>query len=174
VSGPVNLQAPRNVQAVAVKTAHEMRSAVMEHLAESSIIVKAAAVADYFVANVSDQKLKKTAARLSLELDPTPDILAEVGRRKGDRILVGFAAETQNLLEESRRKMISKDCDMLVGNLVGQDGYGFESDENEVEIITRSGKAIHAGPAGKAEIAERILDEIAMLRLSVRGMDRSA
>ena len=72
----------------------------------------------------SQQKLKKTAARLSLELDPTPDILAEIGQRKGDRILVGFAAETQNLLEESRRKMLSKNCDMLVGNLVNQEGIG--------------------------------------------------
>jgi len=174
VSGPVNLPAPRNVEVVPVKTAHEMRAAVIEHLAAASIIVKAAAVADYYIANVSEQKLKKTAARLSLELDPTPDILAEIGQRKGDRILVGFAAETQNLLEESRRKMISKNCDMLVGNLVGQEGIGLEADRNEVEIITRSGKAVHAGPADKSEIAERILDEIAMLRLSLRGMDRTA
>ncbi|MDQ2774793.1 MAG: bifunctional phosphopantothenoylcysteine decarboxylase/phosphopantothenate--cysteine ligase CoaBC [Acidobacteriota bacterium] len=174
VSGPVNLQPPRNVQLVPVKTAHEMRNAVIENLTGATIIVKAAAVADYYIANVSDQKLKKTAARLSLELDPTPDILAEIGHRKGDRILVGFAAETQNLLEESRRKMIAKNCDMLVGNLVGQDRFGFESDQNDVEIVTRSGKAIHAGPADKTEIAERILDEIATLRLSLRGMDRSA
>jgi phosphopantothenoylcysteine decarboxylase/phosphopantothenate--cysteine ligase len=174
VSGPVNIPAPRNVLVVPVKTAHEMRAAVIEHLAAASIIVKAAAVADYYIANVSQQKLKKTAARLSLELDPTPDILAEIGQRKGDRILVGFAAETQNLLEESRRKMISKNCDMLVGNLVGQEGIGLEADRNEVEIITRSGKAVHAGPADKSEIAERILDEIAMLRLSLRGMDRTA
>ena len=174
VSGPVSIQAPRNVLLVCVKTALEMRSAVMEHLGEATIIVKAAAVADYYIANVSDQKLKKTAARLSLELDPTPDILAELGQRKGDRILVGFAAETQNLIEESRRKMNSKNCDMLVGNLVGQDGIGFDADRNEVEIVTRSGKAIHAGPAKKSEIAERILDEIVMLRLSLRGMDRSA
>jgi phosphopantothenoylcysteine decarboxylase / phosphopantothenate---cysteine ligase len=174
VSGPVNIQPPPHVRVIPVKTAHEMRNAVLENLPDATIIVKAAAVADYYVANVSSQKLKKTAARLSLELDATPDILAEIGQRKGDRILVGFAAETQNLLEESRRKMISKNCDMLVGNLVGEDRLGFESDQNEVEIVTRLGKTIHAGPAGKTEIAERILDEIAMLRLSVRGMDRSA
>ena len=88
--------------------------------------------------------------------------------------MVGFAAETQNLLEESRRKLLSKNCDMLVGNLVNVEGTGFESDQNEVEIVTHSGHAIHAGPAGKSEIAERILDEIAMLRLSIRGMDRIA
>jgi phosphopantothenoylcysteine decarboxylase / phosphopantothenate---cysteine ligase len=174
VSGPVNVPAPRNVELIPVKTAHEMRHAVMDELTEATIIVKCAAVADYYVANVSQQKLKKTAARLSLELDPTPDILSEVGQKKGDRILVGFAAETQNLLEESRRKLLSKNCDMLVGNLVNQDGTGFESDQNDVEIVTRSGRAVHAGPASKGEIAERILDEIAMLRLSIRGMDRTA
>jgi phosphopantothenoylcysteine decarboxylase/phosphopantothenate--cysteine ligase len=174
VSGPVNIPAPRNVELIPVKTAHEMRQAVMEQLTDATIIVKCAAVADYYVANVSPQKLKKTAARLSLELDPTPDILAEVGQKKADRILVGFAAETQNLLEESRRKLLSKNCDMLVGNLVNQEGAGFESDQNDVEIVTRSGRTVHAGPASKYEIAERILDEIAMLRLSIRGMDRIA
>lgn len=168
VSGPVHLAAPRNVEIVPVRTAVEMRDAVMRQLPESSIIVKAAAVADYYVAHIPDQKLKKTAARISLELDPTPDILAEVGRRKEDRILIGFAAETQNLVEESRRKLAQKNCDMLVGNLVGQGGSGFEADENEVEIITRSGRIVHAGPSPKSEIATRIVDEIAMLRLAVR------
>ena len=174
ISGPVNIAAPKNVELVPVKTAHDMRNAVMQHLSESTIIIKAAAVADYYVANVSQQKMKKTAARLSLELDPTPDILAEVGQKKGDRILVGFAAETQNLVDEARRKLLSKNCDMLVGNLVNVEGTGFESDQNEVEIVTHSGRTIHAGPAEKSEIAERILDEIAMLRLSIRGMDRIA
>jgi phosphopantothenoylcysteine decarboxylase/phosphopantothenate--cysteine ligase len=174
VSGPVSIPPPPGVEWIPIKTALEMRAAVMDHLMESTIIIKAAAVADYYISNVSQQKMKKTAARLSLELDPTPDILAEVGQKKGDRILVGFAAETQNLLEESRRKLLSKNCDMLVGNLINQEGTGFESDRNEVEIVTRSGPPIHAGPADKSEIAERILDEIAMLRLSVRGMNRIA
>jgi phosphopantothenoylcysteine decarboxylase / phosphopantothenate---cysteine ligase len=141
---------------------------VLKYLPEATIIVKAAAVADYYVANVSSQKLKKTAARLSLELDPTPDILAEVGQRKGDRILIGFAAETQNVIEEARRKLANKNCDMLVGNLVGQEGTGFEADENEVEIVTASGPALHVGPAPKEQIAHRILDQIALLRLQLR------
>lgn len=169
VSGPVRIPAPRNVQVLPVRTAVEMRDAVMRHLPESSIIIKAAAVADYYVANIPEQKLKKTAARISLELEPTPDILAEVGRLKGDRILVGFAAETQNLIEESRRKLQQKNCDMLVGNLVGIEGTGFEAEENEVEIVTRSGPVVHAGPASKADIASRIADEIAMVRLEVRS-----
>ncbi len=98
-----------------------MHRAVLDHLQESTLIVKSAAVADYHVANVPRQKVKKTAMRLSLELDPTPDILAEVGRRKQDQLLIGFAAETENLVAEARRKMESKNCDMVVGNLVSQD-----------------------------------------------------
>jgi phosphopantothenoylcysteine decarboxylase/phosphopantothenate--cysteine ligase len=172
VSGPVQVNPPRGVRLVPVRTALEMQREVFAHLDEASIIVKAAAVADYYIAEIPEHKLKKTAMRLSLELDPTPDILAEIGKRKGDRILVGFAAETQNLLEESRRKMIAKNCDMLVGNLVNQEGTGFESDHNEVEIVTRSGSTVHAGPGPKTEIANRILDEIAMLRLAVRSGSR--
>jgi phosphopantothenoylcysteine decarboxylase / phosphopantothenate---cysteine ligase len=174
ISGPVNIPAPSGVELVSVRTAQEMRKAVLEHLAESTIIIKSAAVADYYVSQVPKQKLKKTATRLSLELDPTPDILAEIGQRKDDRLLIGFAAETQNLLEEARRKMVSKQCDMVVANLVNQDGLGFESERNEVEIITRSGQIVHAGPADKKEIAERILDQVATLRLSLRTVDASA
>jgi phosphopantothenoylcysteine decarboxylase / phosphopantothenate---cysteine ligase len=174
ISGPVNLAPPPGVELVSVRTAQEMRNAALEHLAAASIIVKSAAVADYYVASVPRQKLKKTAARLSLELDPTPDILAEIGAKKGDRLLVGFAAETENLMEEGRRKMLSKHCDMLVANLVNREGLGFEADNNEVEIITHSGKTAHAGPAGKRQIAEQILDQIALLRLSLRAVDASA
>ncbi len=174
ISGPVAIPAPHGVELHSVRTAQEMHKAVLEHLAESTIIVKSAAVADYYVSDVPKQKLKKTATRLSLPLDPTPDILAEIGRRKGDRLLIGFAAETQNLIEEARRKMVSKDCDMVVANLVNQDGLGFESDQNQVEIITRAGQIVHAGPASKKEIADRILDQVAMLRLSLRTIDATA
>ncbi len=168
VSGPVHLPAPIHVRMVPVRTAQEMRQGVLENLEASTVIVKSAAVADYYLADVPQQKLKKTAARLSLELDPTPDILAEVGQKKGDRLLIGFAAETENLIGEARRKMISKQCDMVVANLVNKAGLGFESDQNEVEMVLRSGKTVHAGPAPKSEIAERILDQIAVLRLTVR------
>ncbi|HEY3939750.1 MAG TPA: bifunctional phosphopantothenoylcysteine decarboxylase/phosphopantothenate--cysteine ligase CoaBC [Bryobacteraceae bacterium] len=174
VSGPVNLPPPPNIEVIPVRTAQEMRKAVLDHLDSATIIIKAAAVADYYLAKVPQQKLKKTATRLSLELDPTPDILAEIGQQKGDRLLIGFAAETENLLEEARRKMISKKCDMLVANLVNRDGLGFESEQNEVDIITRSGQTVHAGPADKREIAARILDQVALLRLSLHAVDTSA
>ena len=168
ISGPVNLAPLKNVDLISVRTAQEMRQAVLAHLDRSTIIIKAAAVADYYVTEVPSQKLKKTATRLSLELDPTPDILAEIGQRKGDRLLIGFAAETDNLIGEARRKMISKQCDMLVANLVNREGLGFEADHNEVDIITRTGPAVHRGPGPKKEIAESILDEVATLRLSLR------
>jgi phosphopantothenoylcysteine decarboxylase / phosphopantothenate---cysteine ligase len=174
ISGPVSIPVPHNVELIPVRTALEMRKAVMDNLDEATIIIKNAAVADYYVSNIPRQKMKKTAARLSLELDPTPDILAEIGHQKGDRLLIGFAAETHNMVEEARRKMISKNCDMLVANRVDQEGLGFESDQNEVEMITGSGQPIHAGPAEKGEIADRILDQIATLRVSIRAVDRSA
>jgi phosphopantothenoylcysteine decarboxylase/phosphopantothenate--cysteine ligase len=173
VSGPVNLAAPRGVEIERVHTASEMRQAVMKHLDESTMIVKAAAVADYHRANPPAKKEKKTAARLSLELDPTPDILAELGKKKGSRLLVGFAAETDNLMAEARRKLETKNCDMIVANLVAAHGathgaeesVGFDSDDNEVVLVTRSGDSIPVHRAPKRLIARRIFDEMIKLRL---------
>jgi phosphopantothenoylcysteine decarboxylase/phosphopantothenate--cysteine ligase len=167
VSGPVHLPAPRGVEVLPVRTALEMRDQVMAHLGEAGIVIKAAAVADYHVSKVPDQKVKKTAARISLELDPTPDILAELGRKKGDFLLIGFAAETQNLQQESRRKLESKNCDMVVGNLVGGSETGFESDENEVVLVLRTGETIALPRATKRAIADRIFDEVLKLRLAL-------
>jgi phosphopantothenoylcysteine decarboxylase/phosphopantothenate--cysteine ligase len=169
VSGPVHLTAPAGVTLVRVRTAAEMRQAVLDHLGPATILIKAAAVADYHVADVPRQKIKKTAARVSLELDPTPDILAELGRIKGDRLLIGFAAETENLRQEARRKLQSKNCDMVVGNLVGQEGVGFESDTNEVILALASGAVVALPPASKREIADRIFDEALKLRLALHA-----
>jgi phosphopantothenoylcysteine decarboxylase/phosphopantothenate--cysteine ligase len=169
VSGPVSLAAPREVTLVPVRTALEMRQAVMDHLSEATIVIKAAAVADYHIPNPSKQKMKKTAARLALDLEPTPDILAEVGTKKGDRLLIGFAAETGNLTEEARRKMQQKNCDMVVGNLVSQAGTGFEADENEVVLVTRAGETIPVERASKRAIAGRIFDEAMRLRLALHA-----
>jgi phosphopantothenoylcysteine decarboxylase/phosphopantothenate--cysteine ligase len=169
VSGPVNLVPPRGVEAIGVHTAAEMREKVMDNLAEASIVIKAAAVADFHLSKVPDQKIKKTAARVSLELDPTPDILAELGRKKGDYLLVGFAAETQNLQAEARRKLETKNCDMVVGNLVGGSETGFESDENEVVLALRTGETIAIERASKRAIADRIFDEVLRLRLALHA-----
>jgi len=169
VSGPVHLAPPRGVEVLAVRTAVEMRERVFENLGPASIVIKSAAVADFHLSRVPDQKMKKTAARVSLELDPTPDILAEVGRKKGDRLLVGFAAETQNLQQEARRKLQSKNCDMVVGNLVGGPDVGFESDQNEVILALATGETIALPKASKREVADRIFDEILKLRLALHA-----
>jgi phosphopantothenoylcysteine decarboxylase/phosphopantothenate--cysteine ligase len=169
ISGPVHLHEPRGVELVHVRTALEMRQAVLDHMEPATILIKAAAVADYHVAKVAEQKIKKTAARISLEMDPTPDILAELGRKKGDRLLIGFAAETENLRQEARRKLQSKNCDMIVGNLVGQEGTGFESDVNEAVLALATGDVIALPRASKREMADRILDEALKLRLALHA-----
>jgi phosphopantothenoylcysteine decarboxylase/phosphopantothenate--cysteine ligase len=169
ISGPVHLAPPRGVEVIPVRTAVEMRQKVFDNLASAGIVVKAAAVADFHLSKIPEQKVKKTAARISLELDPTPDILAELGRKKGDRLLIGFAAETQNLQQESRRKLESKNCDMVVGNLVGGSETGFESDENEVVLALATGELISLPRAPKREIADRIFDEALKLRLALHA-----
>ena len=169
VSGPVNLAPPAGVTVVPVRTAVEMRDAVFANLEPATIIVKAAAVADFHLSKVPAQKIKKTAARISLELDPTPDILSELGRKKGDRLLIGFAAETQNLRAEARRKLEAKGCDIMVGNLVTQDGGVFDSDHNEVTLALRSGEFIELPRASKREIAGRILDQVMRLRVALQA-----
>jgi phosphopantothenoylcysteine decarboxylase/phosphopantothenate--cysteine ligase len=170
VSGPVNLADPAgNVEVIHVRTALEMRMAVLDHVDPATMIIKAAAVADYYRSDAPKIKQKKTAARLSLELDPTPDILAEVGKRKGDRLLVGFAAETDHLVEEARRKLDSKNCDMIVANLVSGEGIGFDSDENEVLLLLSTGESIAVPRAPKRMVAHRIFDEMIKLRLGLHA-----
>ena len=169
VSGPVSLLPPAGVSVIRVRTALEMRQAVLDHLEETTVIIKAAAVADYHVVSVPEQKIKKTAMRLSLELDPTPDILAEVGRQKGERLLIGFAAETENLVAEARRKLNSKNCDMVVANLVGREGSGFDADENEVTLVLSTGETIPLPQAPKPEVAGSILDQVLKLRRALHA-----
>lgn len=166
ISGPVSLDPPAGAELVNVRTAQEMRDAVFAHLEPASIIIKCAAVADFRPTSQAKQKIKKTSARLALELDPTPDILAELAQKRGDRLLVGFAAETENLREEARRKLQSKNCDMIVANLVGQSDTGFESDENEVALALRTGEFIQIPRMPKRQLADEILTHAAELRNS--------
>lgn len=165
VSGPVNLPVPPGVEMTRVRTARQMRDAVMERLGQATMIVKAAAVADFHLEAVPEHKVKKNPGRFHLELSATPDILAEVGARRGaHQMLIGFAAETQDLVREARRKMETKNCDMVVGNLVGSEGIGFDSDENAVVLVTRNGEEISVPAAPKRGIAHRIFDEALRLR----------
>ncbi len=169
VSGPVHIPPPAGVEVVNVRTAQQMRDAIVGRMEEATIIIKSAAVADYYVANVPANKIKKTAARVCLDLDPTPDILAEIGSRKGDRLLIGFAAETSDMVAESRRKMKTKKADMVVGNLVNVDGTGFESDLNEVTLVMSTGETIPVARATKREIAHIIFDHALRLRLALHA-----
>jgi phosphopantothenoylcysteine decarboxylase / phosphopantothenate---cysteine ligase len=167
ISGPVHIDPPRGATVIHVRTAREMHDRVFENVERASIVIKSAAVADFYLSKVPEHKVKKTAARVSLELDPTPDILAELGRKKGDWLLVGFAAETGRVAEEARRKLESKNCDMVVGNDVGGSETGFDSDLNEVTIVTRTGDTIAVPRASKREIGDRIFDELLKLRLAL-------
>jgi phosphopantothenoylcysteine decarboxylase / phosphopantothenate---cysteine ligase len=140
---------------------------VFANLEPATVVIKCAAVADFRPSAASKQKIKKTSARVSLELDPTPDILAELGRKRGDWLLIGFAAETEHLEREARRKLETKNCDMVVANLVGQSETGFESDVNEVALALRTGEYMELPRASKREIADQILSQILRLRRAV-------
>ncbi len=162
VSGPTNLKAPAGAEVIGVNTADEMRQAVLSRFEEATVIIKAAAVADYRPRQAAPQKIKcKTA--ITLELEPTPDILAEVGRRKGSRIVVGFAAETENILENARKKLAAKSVDAMVVNDVSRHDIGFNSDRNAVTIITSS-EVIEVPESSKWEVAHRVLDAVVRLR----------
>jgi phosphopantothenoylcysteine decarboxylase/phosphopantothenate--cysteine ligase len=163
VSGPVQIDPPPGVTLVKVTTAQQMHAAVLEHLPPSTIVIKSAAVADYRVADAPDQKIKKTGLPMTLTLEPNADILADVGRRKDDRFVVGFAAETSNLLDYARRKLITKNADLIVANLVNSTVTGFDSDLNDVTLVAHSGD-FPLGQATKRELAGRILDHIVRLR----------
>ncbi len=162
VSGPTNLKAPAGAEVIRVNTADEMRQAVLSRFEEATVIIKAAAVADYRPRQAAPQKIKRKTA-ITLELEPTPDILAEVGRRKGSRVVVGFAAETENILENARKKLAAKSVDAMVVNDVSRHDIGFNSDRNAVTIIT-SGEVIEVPESSKWEVAHRVLDAVVRLR----------
>jgi phosphopantothenoylcysteine decarboxylase/phosphopantothenate--cysteine ligase len=164
VSGPVALDPPRGAEVVRVQTGADMRDAVFTHLERATAVIKCAAVADFRPAAPAAEKIKKKRAPVSIALDPVPDILAELGRVKGDRLLIGFAAETENLLEYARRKLEEKNCDMVVANRVGVAGSGFESDTNEVLLVMRGGEVVEVPRAPKREVADRVLGQILRLR----------
>lgn len=169
VSGPTNLAPPPGVETIRVETARDMLNEVVGRLDEADVVVKAAAVCDFCVVNPVEHKIKKEEREgLALSLTRTPDILGEVGRRKGSKILVGFAAETQDLFENAKRKLFAKNLDMIVANKVNEEGSGFESDTNKVTIIYRDGATEDLPLLSKAEVADVILDRIERL-LSTPG-----
>lgn len=164
ISGPVNLETPAGVDRVDVRSAEEMHRAVVDRFAEASIAILAAAVADYRPAERREEKIKKANTPLTISLEPTNDILAEVGKDKGRKIVVGFAAETDHVAENARRKLISKNADLIVANDVTAEGAGFDQDTNIVTLFSCDGRDLALPKLPKSEVAQRILDEVVRLR----------
>ena len=164
ISGPTSLTAPWDVELVAVETAAQMARQVSRRLAGSDVLIMTAAVADYAPSRPARKKLKKAGKNLTIELQPTTDILAAAGKRKHRPLLVGFAAETGSPLGEARRKLADKNLDMIVANDVGQAGSGFGSDDNQVHILGRGQDRVDSLPLlPKQEVAEQILDRVERL-----------
>ncbi|HET6845127.1 MAG TPA: bifunctional phosphopantothenoylcysteine decarboxylase/phosphopantothenate--cysteine ligase CoaBC [Candidatus Angelobacter sp.] len=172
ISGPTALKPPSAAEFVQIQTASEMRDAVMAHLDRATMVIKAAAVADFTVRNAADRKIKRKGA-ITLELEPTQDILAEIGKRKGQCIVVGFAAETNDVLENARKKLESKSLDAIVVNDVSRPGIGFDSERNAVTIITHSG-AVEIPEGSKWEVAHRVLDAVVRLKAERTGITAAA
>ena len=163
VSGPTALSAPPGVDLIHVETAEEMYRAVLAKLEPAGVVVKAAAVADYRPKRTADRKIKKEHAASEIALEPTPDILAELGKRKGTRILVGFAAETDDLLANAKTKLRRKNLDLVVANDVRAAGAGFDVDTNVVTMLDAAGSVEELPLLPKRQVADRILDRVKAL-----------
>jgi phosphopantothenoylcysteine decarboxylase / phosphopantothenate---cysteine ligase len=169
VSGPTSLEVPAGVERIDVQSAEEMHRAVLEKVATCSIAIFAAAVADYRPAVTNGQKIKRNSEPLTLSLEPTPDILASVARNKGERFIVGFAAETDHVAENARKKLAAKNADLIVANDVSAEGAGFDHDTNVVTLFSRDGRDLALRRMTKTEVAQRILDEVIRLRSTSRS-----
>ena len=168
VAGPVALPTPPGVRRVDVESALEMREAVLAELPRATIVVKAAAVADFRPVEAAGRKLKKEdlpeGAGLTLELERTPDILAEICRDKGRRVVVGFAAESHDVIEAARRKLARKGCDLLVANDISRAASGFDADQNTVVFVWPDGEIEELPSQPKAEVAAQLLERVEKLR----------
>lgn len=164
ISGPVSIEKPAGVEFIDVTTAEDMHAAVLKNYEASDIIAMVAAVADYRPSEVSDIKIKKKEDELILKLEKNTDILKELGRVKGNRILAGFCAETNDLLENARKKVEAKNLDLIIANDVTMEGAGFGTDTNIIKLVKRDGSVIELPLMSKLSAAHRILDEIAALR----------
>lgn len=165
ISGPSALAAPPNVRVVNVETTNEMLEACLAAYGDVDIVIKAAAVADYRPRDVADQKIKKkTDDALTVVMDKNPDILKTLGAKKEQQVLVGFAAETQNLLANAREKVVKKNLDMIVANDVTAAGAGFNSDTNIVKFLFANGDVRELEQMPKVDVANRILDEAIRIR----------
>ncbi len=165
VTGPTHLDPPQGIQMIKVKTAEEMREAVLHNYRDRDVVIKAAAVCDYRPQRKAQQKEKKKREPMTVEMIPTPDILAELGKNKGNISLVGFAAETTDHTANATDKMKEKNLDLIVVNDVSREDRGFAADSNEVRMIDRAGNEETVPLMSKEEVADRILDKIKGLRI---------
>ena len=159
ISGPTSLDVPANVERVDVRSTRDMLQAVQTHFQNASIAIFAAAVADYRPAEPSPSKIKRGKEAVSIRLEPNPDILATVASDKGDRLVIGFAAETENVAENARKKLTQKKADVIVANDVTAEGAGFDYDTNVATLFSRDGRDLALPRMSKTEVAQRILDE---------------
>ncbi len=166
VSGPTALAVPRGVEFCAVRTAVEMQRAVEQHYDRATMVVSAAAIADYRPAQVAAQKIKKGDGALSIALERNPDVLAGLGRNKGNRLLVGFATETEDVVQNAERKLRAKNLDLIVANDVTQAGAGFAGDTNIVTLLDRTGGRAALPLLSKDEVAHRVYDRLLALKKS--------
>jgi phosphopantothenoylcysteine decarboxylase / phosphopantothenate---cysteine ligase len=162
VTGPTALTPPGAAEVTQVESAEQMREAVLNSLPQATIVIKSAAVSDYRAKSTFPQKIKRKGP-ITLELEPTADILKEISVRKQSQIVVGFAAETENVLENARQKLAAKHLDAIVVNDVSREGVGFDSDRNEVTIITHD-EIVEVPETTKWEVAQRVLDQIVRIR----------
>src|SRR6202795_2146606 len=162
VSGPTSLTAPGAAEVTPVESTEEMRQATLKLLPEATVVIKTAAVSDYRPKSEASQKIKRSGP-MTLDLEPTVDILVEIARHKQSQLIIGFAAETQNALENARKKLASKSLDAIVVNDVSREGVGFDSDRNAVTIITRD-EIVEVPETTKWEVAQRVLDQVVRLR----------
>lgn len=162
VSGPTALTPPASAELTRVESTEQMRDAVLNLLPQTTIVIKTAAVCDYRPKSTAGQKMKRKGP-MTLDLESTPDILKDISLKKGTQILVGFAAETENVLENARQKLVSKNLDAIVVNDVSREGVGFDTDRNAVTIITRE-DVVEVPQTTKWEVAQRVLDQVVRLR----------
>lgn len=168
VSGPTSLETPADVTRMDVRTAAEMLAVVEQNFAEATIAIFAAAVADYRPAQAASEKIKRSGEAISLQLVANTDILATVAHNKGNRLIVGFAAETDRVAENARSKLKNKNADLIVANDVKTEGAGFDVDTNIVTLFSRDGRDLPLPKLTKREVAHRILDEVVRLSASVK------
>ena len=161
IAGNTTVDAPANVKFIKVETAEQMREEVIEEFDFVDAVIMSAAVSDYRVKNVAAQKIKKDNENLTLELVKNPDILKELGQRKKNQLLVGFAAETQNVIDYAKNKIVEKNLDFIVANDVSKEGAGFAVDTNIISIINRAGEIENFPKMTKSELAEKIIARVA-------------